>query len=304
MDRLQSLEIFADVAKSGGFTATAERMGLSKTMVTRAIYTLELWLEARLLQRTTRHVALTAAGEQCLRYAHQILAIRENLEATVRPGEGELRGHLRLAAAGTFAQAHMATALADFLTAHPMIRIDLLVGERAVNLVEERIDLALRISSAPDASLVGRPLAPIPSRLVASPQYLSEKGMPADPSDLTKHRCLSHTHVGKSNWTLRRGHETRDVPVTCILTANDALVLQNATLKGAGIAMLPTYLVAPLLLTGELCSVLQDWHPPILTLYGLYVSRQNQAPAVRALLDYFASRFSDPVWRYKLLMDE
>lgn len=304
MDRLHSLAIFSDIAESGGFTATAERMGLSKTMVTRAIRELERWLGARLMQRTTRRVALTAAGEQCLRHTRQILAIQENLEAAVSQGDGELRGQLRLTAAGTFAQAHMAAVLAEFLAAHPLLKIDLHTGEKAMNLVDERIDLALRISSAPDPALLGRPLAPIPSRLVASPQYLREMGLPVDPSDLLQHRCLGHTHVGKSEWAMRRGDETRQVKVECALTANDALVLQNAAMAGAGIAMLPTYLIAPVLRSGELCDVLPDWQPPTLTLYGLYVSRHNQSPAVRALLDYFAIRFSDPAWRARLLISD
>lgn len=304
MDRLQSLAIFSDIANSGGFTATAERMGLSKTMVTRAVSELERWLGARLLQRTTRRVALTAAGEQCLRHAQQMLAVQESLEAAVGPGDGTLRGQLRLTAAGTFAQAHMAAVLADFLAVHPLLRIDLHTGEKAVNLVDERIDLALRISSAPDPALLGRPLAPIPSRLVASPGYLAEMGRPVEPFDLQRHRCLGHTHVGKSEWTLRRGDETCQVQVMCTLTANDALVLQSAAMAGAGIAMLPTYLIAPILRTGELCDVLPDWQPPTLTLYGLYVSRINQSPAVRSLLDYFASRFSDPAWRARVLIGE
>ena len=304
MDRLQSLAIFSDIAKSGGFTATAERMGLSKTMVTRAIHELEGWLGTRLLQRTTRRVALTAAGEQCLRHAHQMLAVRESLEAAVGPGDGELRGQLRLTAAGTFAQAHMAALLAEFLAAHPLLRIDLHTGEKAVNLLDERIDLALRISSAPDPALLGRPLAPIPSRLVASPRYLSQMGLPVDPGDLPRHRCLGHTHVGKSEWTLRRADEIRHVHVECMLTANDALVLQNAAMAGAGIAMLPTYLIAPNLRTGELCDVLPDWQPPTLILFGLYVTRINQSPAVRSLLDYFASRFSDPAWRARLMIGD
>jgi len=304
MDRLQSLAIFSDVAESGGFTATAERMGLSKTMVTRAIRELERWLGTRLLQRTTRRVALTAAGEQCLLHAHKILAVRESLEAAVSPGDGELRGQLRLTAAGTFAQAHMAALLAEFLFAHPLLRIDLHTGEKAMNLVDERIDLALRISSELDPALLGRPLAPIPSRLVASPQYLREMGQPVDPSELPLHRCLGHTYVGKNEWTLRRDDETRKVQVACTLTANDALILQNAAMAGAGIAMLPTYLIAPILRTGELCDVLPDWQPPTLTLYGLYVSRLNQSPAVKALLDYFASRFSDPAWRALFLIGE
>src|SRR5574343_865229 len=133
MDRLQALAIFADIAASGSFTATAGRLELSRPMVTRAVGALEHWLGARLLQRTTRRVTLTDAGEQCLRRAQQMLALRSDLEEEISPADGELRGQLRLTAAMSFGHAHLAAALADFLALHPRLKIDLDVGDRALN---------------------------------------------------------------------------------------------------------------------------------------------------------------------------
>ena len=296
MDRLQALAIFADIAASGSFTATASRLELSRPMVTRAVGELEHWLGARLLQRTTRRVTLTDAGEQCLRRAQQMLALRSDLEEEISPADGELRGQLRLTAAMSFGHAHLAAALADFLALHPRLKIDLDVGDRALNLVEARIDLALRIAAEPDPALIGRPLAAISSRLVAAPAYLAANGMPQQPEQLSEHRCLGHTHFGRHEWMLSRAGDSRRIAVACRFTANEATVLRQAALAGGGIALLPTYLVAPALASGELLAVLPEWEPPPLTLYALYASRRHQSPALRQLLDYLVQCFADPGW--------
>ncbi|WP_371325235.1 LysR family transcriptional regulator [Dechloromonas sp. ZY10] len=302
MDRLQALAIFADIAASGSFTATASRLDLSRPMVTRAVGELEQWLGARLLQRTTRRVTLTDAGEQCLRRAQQMLALRSDLEEEISPADGELRGQLRLTAAMSFGHAHLAAALADFLALHPRLKIDLDVGDRALNLVEARIDLALRIAAEPDPALIGRPLAPIASRLVAAPTYLAATSVPQQPGELPPHRCLGHSHFGRQQWTLSRAGETCRVDVACRFTANEATVLHRAALAGGGIALLPTYLVAADLASGALVAVLPEWELPPLTLYALYASRRHQSPALRQLLDYLVLRFADPDWRAQALL--
>lgn len=296
MDRLSALKIFADIAESGSFTATAERLELSRAMVTRAVAELEQWLAARLLQRTTRRVTLTEAGVQCLRRSQQMLALSHDMEEEIAPSDGELRGQLRLTSSMSFGHAHLASALNDFQKQHPRLKIDLDVSDRAINLVEARIDLAIRISAAPDPALIARPLASCESVLVAAPDYLANHPAIALPGDLTGHHCLGHSNFGRSEWRLSRGDEQIDVAVACRFTANEATILQQTALAGGGIALLPTYLVSTALAESQLKVVLPEWQLPKLTIYALYASRRHLSPAIRALVDFLVERYATARW--------
>ena len=297
MDRLTAMQVFAEVATSGSFTATADKLDMSRAMVTRYVAELEQWLGARLLQRTTRSVTLTDAGETCLRRSQQMLALMDNVEEETSTAiGGALRGQLRLTCSTSFAYAHLAAVLSDFLALHPQLKIDLNVSEGALNLVDARIDLAIRISAEPDPMLIARPLAQCDSLLVAAPSYLASHGTPQLPQDLARHRCLSHANFGKSVWRFARGEESAQVSVVSPFSANEATALLKAAMAGGGIAMLPTYLVNPGVAAGALGVVLPDWHVPALTIYALYPSRRNLSPAVRALLDYLVGRFEVAPW--------
>ncbi len=291
------MQVFTEVATSGSFTATADKLDMSRAMVTRYVAELEQWLGARLLQRTTRSVTLTDAGETCLRRSQQMLALMENVEEeTSTTTGGALRGQLRLTCSTSFGYAHLAAVLSDFLALHPQLKIDLNVSEGALNLVDARIDLAIRISGEPDPMLIARPLARCDSLLVAAPAYLASHGIPQLPQDLTHHRCLSHANFGKSVWRFARGAESAQVSVASPFSANEATALLKAAMAGGGIAMLPTYLVNPDVGTGALRVVLPEWTVPALTIYALYPSRRNLSPAVRALLDYLVGRFDTVPW--------
>ena len=296
MDRLTAMQVFVEVAYSGSFSATADKLDMSRAMVTRYIAELEQWLGARLLQRTTRSVTLTDAGESCLRRSQQMLTLKESVEEETRREGNELRGQLRLTCSISFAFAQMAAAIADFLILHPKLKIDLNASEGALNLVEARIDLAIRISSDPDPMLIARPLAACESRLVASPAYLATHGVPRNPVDLTEHRCLSYANFGKSNWHFRRGVEQLQVGVSSQFSANESIALLQAALAGGGIALQPTYSANPYLATGALISVLPDWELPSMNIYALYPSRKNLSPAVRALVDFLVQRFASLPW--------
>lgn len=297
MDRLTAMRVFAEVAASGSFTSTADRLDMSRAMVTRYVAELEQWLGARLLQRTTRRVSLTDAGESCLRRAQQMLALSEDLqEETARSSGGELRGQLRLTCSLSFGYAQLVEALGAFLALHPHLRLDLNVGDSALNLVEARVDLAIRISAEPDPLLIARPLALCESVLAASPDYLLRHGAPTAPADLAQHACLSHAHVGKTVWALRQGEQSVAQAVATRFSANDAMVLMRAAMAGQGIAMLPTYLAAPALRAGHLQAVLPAWQPPVLNIQALYPSRRHLSPAVRALLDFLVQHFQTATW--------
>ena len=179
---------------------------------------------------------------------------------------------------------------------HPQLKIDLNASEGALNLIESRIDLAVRISAEPDPTLIGRKLAPCTSVLVASPAYLAVNGIPKVPADLMAHRCLSYANFGKSVWKLSRGEEQVQVSLSSYFSANEATALLRATLAGGGVALQPTYLANPHLLDGSLQALLPDWALPEMTIYALYPSRKHLSPAVRALLDFLVARFAAVPW--------
>lgn len=296
MDRLTAMQVFVEVASSGSFSATADKLDMSRAMVTRYVAELEQWLGARLLQRTTRSVTLTDAGEHCLRRSQQMLALMADVEDETSSPDNALRGQLRITCSVSFAYAQLAAAVADFLVQYPQLKIDLNASEGALNLVDARIDLAIRISAEPDPALIGRVLAPCTSVLVASASYLVTHGVPESPADLAKHRCLSYANFGKSVWTLRRGEEQAQVSVGSHFSANEATALLSAALAGGGIALQPTYLANRYLADGSLQQVLPEWTLPDMAIYALYPSRKNLSPAVRALLDYLVARFATVPW--------
>ena len=296
MDRLTAMQVFVEVAQSGSFSATADKLDMSRAMVTRYVGELERWLDARLLQRTTRSVTLTEAGEHCLRRSQQMLALMENVEEETCGQEGELRGQLRMTCSVSLAYAQIAAAIVDFLKHHPQLKIDLNASEGALNLVEARIDLAIRISAAPDPALIGRLLAPCASVLVASPSYLRRHGTPQSPYDLHKHQYLSYANFGKTIWKMTRGDEQVEVSVSSRLSANEATALMQAALADGGIALQPTYLANPHIASGRLQVVLPEWKVPDMGVYALYPSRKHLRPAVRAFLDFLVDRFVTTPW--------
>ncbi|VEJ21423.1 LysR family transcriptional regulator [Neisseria animaloris] len=296
MDKLTAVKVFLAVAESGSFTAAAEKLEMSKAMVSRHIALMEQWLNARLLQRTTRHVGLTAAGEQALRYCRQINELAEDAVWEIAPADGELRGVLRLTASTSFGICHLAQAVAGFGRQHPKLSIHLHVGDETVNLVESGIDLAVRISSSPDSSLIARPLSPCRSLLVASPDYLAAYGIPQHPDDLHQHRCLAHTNLNRSEWHFSNGGERHSLTLNNTVAGNDASVLLQTALNGAGIAMLPRYMLGKHLEQGTLQAVLPQWTLPEMTIYALYPSRRQLSRPVRLFLDFLVDYCADRDW--------
>lgn len=296
MDKLTAMQVFVAVANSGSFSATAAQLDMSRAMVTRYISGLEAWLNTRLLQRTTRTVTMTMAGEQFLQRCLHILALTNELEAETAALSTELRGQLRLTCSASFAYAQMASAIADFLRLHPKLTIDLQVSDTIVNLVETRIDLAIRISNNPDPMLIARRLGSCPSVLVAAPAYVTHFGGVDSPEALVHHRCMTHSHTGKQLWQFTRNNRTTKVEIDSHFTSNDATVLLHASLAGGGISMQPSYLVKDYLATGQLQVLLAEWSLPTLAINALYPSRRYMPVALRALLDFLAQRFEQQPW--------
>jgi len=198
---------------------------------------------------------------------------------------------LRVACAQFLAQAALAEALPAFLRHYPQVSLDLQVDNRAVNLVEQRIDLAIRITNALEPNQIARKLGDCRSMLCAAPAYLAEHGVPAAPADLARHNCLAYSFFGKGSWSLERLGVSVEVPVSGNLSSNESMALLAAAGQGAGIAMQPRFVVAPLVERGMLVEVLPDWQPPALGVHAIYTSRQHMPPALRVLLDFLVDWF-------------
>ena len=295
MDRLTAAKVFVDVATSGSFTATADRLEMSRPMVTRYIEAMESWLNARLLHRTTRKVSLTTAGEDCLEEVKLWLKQAESLGDLANTG-GELSGTIRLATSMSFGYSQVVPVIQQFLALHPKVSIDVDLQDSVTDLTDSQIDIAIRIASTPDPSLIGKPIALCESVIVASPHYLANSEPISTPGDLTQHSCLGYKNFQQHVWHLTKADLQQSVEVSCRLTANEATTLLNAALCHGGLAMQPTYLVSQYLKNGQLKQVLPDWKPDDMTVYVLYSSRKHMRPAVRALIDYLSDYFATSRW--------
>jgi len=297
MDRLTAMRVFVEVAGAGSQTAAADRLDMSRAMVSRYLAEMEAWLGARLFQRTTRRLSLTDAGEACLARSRAVLEQIGDLECNAGQRSAEPRGLIRVTAAMSFGQYHLAGAIADYVARYPETQVDLLMLDRTVNLVEERIDLAIRITTELDPALVARRLGPCRSVLCATPAYLAQHGAPQTPDELAQHNCLTYAQFGRGNWPLTHGGEPLPTAVRGNISANEATVLLQATLAHAGISMQPTYLAAPHLRSGALVTVLPDYPPFEMSIYGVYTSRRFMPPTLRTLLDFLAARIGpEPYW--------
>ncbi len=300
MDRMTAMTVFVEVVERGSLTAAAEALDMSRAMVTRYLAEVERWLGARLLHRTTRRISLTGPGEAALLRFRQMLAIGEELHGELASDNPEPHGVLRVTASVSFGQSHLAAAVAGFVQRYPLTRVELLLVDRMVNLVEERVDVAVRISRAIDPNLIARPLAQCHSVLCASPAYLAAHGSPATADALAAHNCLTHHYVGKSVWQLQRDGRTVSVAVGGNISANEASLLVEAVRAGAGIAMLPIYQIGPLLESGELVRVLPEYELDAMGLYAVYVSRRQLPAVMRSFLDFLVERFASEEFRSRM----
>jgi len=295
MDRVTAAQVFIDITRSGSFTATADRLGMSRPMVTRYVEAMENWFGVRLLHRTTRKITLTTVGEQCLQDVETWLDTAELLVDSVKSTD-ELTGSIRIATSVSFAHAQLMAVISEFMVLHPKINIDIDLQDTTSDLVKSRIDLAIRIVSNPDSSLIGKPIALCRSIIVAHESYLARMPTIEAPEDLCHHHCLSYTNFERQVWHLTRGASHKSIAITGRLTANEATALLEATLCGAGVSMQPTYMANQMIQRGELVQVLPDWKPNDMSIYALYSSRKFLSPTVRAFIDFIDNYFSKNDW--------
>jgi len=292
MDRIIATQVFVTIAERGSLSGAAELLDMSRAMVTRYLAEMENWSGARLFHRTTRRINLTAAGEATLIRCREMLALAEQVPVVGDSEADEPRGILRIACSQSLAQASLAGAMAAYLQRYPRTAIDLQIGNKAANLVEERIDLAIRITNQLDPGMIARRLGNCPSVVCAAPAYLETRGTPRRAEDLAQHNCLTYTYFGKSLWHFERAGKAVSVPVSGNLSANESVVLLQAAVEGAGIVMQPVFSAAPLIASGRLLALLPQYKPQTLGIHGLYTSRQHQPVILRTMLDFLVKWFA------------
>ncbi|CAJ1892448.1 LysR family transcriptional regulator [Aeromonas jandaei] len=298
MDRLTALRVFVSVVEQGSLSGAGEKLDMSRAMVSRYLAELESWMGARLLHRTTRRLSLTGPGEEALNRARAMLALGEEMEQIAVKGDDAPKGQLRITSSYSLSEALLVGAANDYLAQYPGTAIDILLLDRTVNLVEERIDLAVRITNDLDPNLVARRLGTCHSVVCASPAYLANHPAPQKVQDLALHNCLTYTYFGKSLWEFNGPNGPESVPVSGNLSANISNLLLEATLGGAGISLQPRYSAQPYLERGELVPLLTQWQPKRLGVYGVYATRKQMSPLLRSFLDFLLARMAaDPLWR-------
>ena len=292
MDQLAALRALRRVVEMGSFTAAADALGISHTIVSRQVRQLEEHLGAQLLNRTTRRFALTDAGREYYESTREVLDLLDEADRNVGHHQAEPTGTLRINAPMAFGTIEVAQWLPGFMAKYPGVQVDLVCNDRMVDLIEDGFDVALRLArDLPDSTLVARRLATSKVVLAASPGYLQAHGAPTVPQDLTQHNCLVYTAATRaSEWTLVGANGAEHaVAVRGTLQANTNVALRAAAVAGVGIANAAAFIVREELERGALVEVLPGYTPKPRELYALYPQNRHLSPKVRAFVDYAAS---------------
>lgn len=293
---LNQLLVFAKVVEHGSFIAASRALGLPKTTVSRKVQELEERLGTRLLQRTTRRVALTEAGAIYHEYCSRIVQDMEEANLAVGRVQAAPRGELRVSASFSFGMGALVPLVPEFMARYPEIRLQLELRNDAVDLVAEGFDLSIRIGPLADSSYAVRYLAKSRLALYASPDYLTRAGQPTTLDDLIHRPTLTLSRLGRHGrfyWPLaRQSGEAREVAITPQLVANDPGVIKFAALAGLGVALLPLILIRTEVESGQLLPVLPDWEGPPTEIGAVYPSRRGLSPKVRVFIDFLSERLA------------
>lgn len=297
MTILHYLETFSSVVENGSFTAAAEALGISKPVVSKQVSLLERHLGVQLLHRTTRRLHLTHAGEVFASYSHRIMSDVKEAEQSVLPLQSEPQGRLRILSPESLAISLLPEALLDFQQKFPKIELDIHVSGRLVNLVEEGIDVALRIGvgELEDSSLIARLLMPCGLHACASPEYLKKNGKPEHPNELETHNCLIYSQrPNPDNW-LFTDDQGKDISIKVHgnLRSGMGNILMSAAQNGSGIFIGPTFMIASALKEGRLETVLDQYTPITTGLYVVYPYSKLVSTKVRAFVDFIAESWSN-----------
>ena len=300
MDRFQALSAFTAVVDAGSFAGAAQRLDLSVSAISRHVAELESHLGARLLNRTTRRLSLTETGRAFHEHAVQLLAGLAEAEEEVRAHTAVPRGTLKLTSSNGFGARYLAPAIAEFQRHNAELRFDVELSDRVIDLVDEGLDLAIRIGTIGGQTLVGRPIGVARMICCAAPSYLARHPAPKKPADLASHACLTYAYAAEGNlWRFRDAQQrVHEVKASGRLHANSGDMLAALAVAGTGVTLEPDFIVADDVRAGRLVPLLEDYAAPSITIHAAYPSRRHLSAKVRTFIDFLVQRFSrDPPWQ-------
>ena len=296
MDRYTALQVFRHVSALNSFAAAGRRLDLSPAAISKNITELEAYVGVRLINRTTRRMALTEEGRIYLEHVVRGLDAFSEADQALNPLKIEPRGTLRVSAPMTVALTRLSTAIPRFLSRYPEMILDLHLDDRRVDLIKEGFDLAIRGSdNLEDSSLIAKKLMIMPHVLCAAPSYFEAHGKPKAPSDLRSHNCVRFSLSGHADiWEFSKDGHTERIAIDARYSVTSSLAVRDALREGFGLSLIPYPYVEDDLRDGRLQSVLEDWSTVETTLYAVYPSRQHLAPKTRVFLDFLVETFSRP----------
>jgi DNA-binding transcriptional LysR family regulator len=291
---LEAWAIFATVADQRSFTRAARELGLSKATVSKAVSRLEAELGTSLFSRTSRQLALTQSGVRLADHAARLLDEGRAAQEAAHSERGDLAGEIRLGAPMSFGIGHVAPAIADFMSLHPKVAVDLCLSDATVDLIAERLDMTLRIAALPDSSLIARRLRPVRNHVVAAPALVTARGAPASPFALAGWPAIAYGNARHpAQWRLTGpAGETVAIDLAVRLVANNGEAMLPALRAGLGVAVLPDFIADADVAAGRLVRLLEDWRLPPLDLYLVTPPSRLRSARVGALARFLLDRFA------------
>ncbi len=300
MDRIKAAQVFIAIVEQGSMVKAAEALDISRSMVTRYLSEMEQWAGSRLLYRSTRRLGLTDAGEKVLAGCYKLQEIEQEVKFSSVKETSSPKGLLRISTSQFFAEQVLSPFTQDYLLRYPQVTIDMQISNHSVNLVEERIDLAIRITDDLDPNVIAKKFGQLNSVVCASPSYLNQRGNPQQIAHLQHHNCLTYSYYGSNVWQfshekkgereegVERAEKIKSVQVSGNLSANDPAVLLRSSLLGLGISLQPKYATMSYFDSQQLIQLFPEYTPKPLTIYGVYKSREYMPKAMRVLIDELA----------------
>ncbi|WP_438867201.1 LysR family transcriptional regulator [Pseudomonas sp. L1(2025)] len=286
MDRLSAMETFVHVVETGSFSAAAKRLGIGQPAVSKSIAQLEARLAVRLLLRSTRGLTPTEAGLAYFERAKRAIDETNEADDAARGAGAGLSGNLRVSAATTFARLHVIPHLGPFLERYPAVNIEVVLNDHSLNLVEEGIDVALRMGNLVDSGLTARKIAQSHRQILATPTYFERFGEPATPADVLQHQAIIYSLGGGARWTFSKGDSHYPIVASGRIRVTSAEGVRAAVLNHLGLTMASTWMFAPELASGEVKVVLNDWRLPPLDLWAVFPTGRMASAKARAFVEY------------------
>ncbi len=298
MSRVFEAEAFIHVMESGSFTAAADKLGISKSYVSKLVTRLEDRLGVRLLNRSTRNLAATEPGRIYHQRCAAVLAALDEAEMAVTEMQMKPRGRLRLTAPTFLGSCHLMAPIAAFKSIYPDVTLEINFADRRIDLLAEGFDVAIRAGILHEDNLTARRLATAPIFPCASPEYLARRGIPQQPEDLAHHECLIYAYEAiRDTWPLSDGQREVAIPVSGSLVANHAQMLLEAACQGLGLCYLPHFHSAPYLRDGRLVRVLPGWQRrELVPVNAVYPTTRHLPAKTRVFIDHMVEHFRVPVW--------